>query len=43
MGTDDDVKMFSAVMPVPAFANPIYIVFYAIAPILPPNTKYADG
>lgn len=36
-------KWFRAVIPVPALANPIYIVFYAIASILPPNTKYADG
>ena len=43
VGTDGDVKMFRAVIPVPDRANPIYIVFYAIAPILPPNTKYADG
>ena len=37
-----DEKGFRAVIPVPDRANPIYIVFYAIASILPPNTKYAD-
>ena len=38
-----DEKEVRAVIPVPDRANPIYIVFYAIASILPPNTKYADG
>ncbi len=40
-GGDD--KGFRAVIPVAYRANPIYISFYAIASILPPNTKYADG